>query len=116
MYGQVNEVLPRDAPKTYGTTVTTTTYVDANLYHDQVTGRALTGILHFVNGTPIDWYCKRQATIETATYGSEFVAARIATEHIINLRTTICYLGVMPSSFHVFTIKKSQTPRPLLLN
>jgi hypothetical protein len=32
--------------------------------------------------------------VETATYGSEFVAARVATDHIIDLRTTLRYLGV----------------------
>ena len=82
VYGDVHEVLPRDAPKTYGPAVTTTSYVDANLYHDQLTGRALTGVLHFINGTPIDWDCKRQATVETATYSG--------TEHIIDLRSTLC--------------------------
>jgi hypothetical protein len=33
--------------------------------------------------TPIDWYSKKQSTIETATYGSEFMAARTATEHLL---------------------------------
>ena len=68
--------------------------LDANLYHDLITGNAATGILHLVNGTPVDWYSKRQATVETATYGSEFVAAHIATDQVIDLRTTLRYLGV----------------------
>ena len=71
-----------------------TSYVDANLYHCMVTGRAVSGVLHFINQTPIDWYTKKQATVETATYGSEFVAARIAVDQIIDLRTTLRYLGV----------------------
>ena len=94
VYGNVKEIIPRNLPPIRGPPVTTTTYCDANLYHDKITGRALSGILHFLNGTPIDWYCKRQATVETATYGSEFVVARIATEQIIDLRTTLRYLGV----------------------
>jgi len=32
--------------------------------------------------------------VETATYGSEYVAARTATEQIIDLRNTLRYLGV----------------------
>jgi hypothetical protein len=32
--------------------------------------------------------------VETATYGSEFVAARICVEQIIDLRNTLRYLGV----------------------
>ena len=50
--------------------------------------------LHFVNHTPIDSYSKRQARVETATYGSEFVASKTATDQIIDLRHTLRYLGV----------------------
>ena len=77
-----------------GKTATTTTMVDANLGHCLATGRSLTGCLHFVNHTPIDSHSKRQATLETATYGSEFVASKTATEQIIDLRHTLIYLGV----------------------
>ncbi len=93
-YGNVTEQLPRDAPVPMGNPVVLTTYKDANRYHDLVTGRAVTGILHLINGTPIDWYTKRQGTVETATYSSEFVAARVATEQIIDIRNTLRYLGV----------------------
>jgi hypothetical protein len=94
VYGHVEELKASDAPPPLGKRVIITTYVDANLYHDLITGRALTGIFHMLNGTPIDWYSKRQATVETATYGSEFVAARIATDQIIDLRITLRDLGV----------------------
>jgi hypothetical protein len=94
IYGHVEELLPADSPKPLGNYVTLTHYVDANLLHDIVTGRSVTGILHLVNKTPFDWYSKKQATVETATYGSEYVAARICVEQIIELRTTLRYLGV----------------------
>ena len=68
--------------------------MDANLNHCLATGRSVTGCLHFVNHTPIGSYSKRQATVETATYGSEFVASKTATEKISDLRHTLRYLGV----------------------
>jgi hypothetical protein len=74
--------------------VVTTTYKDANLYHDLATGRAVTGVLHFLNQTPIDWFTKKQATVETATYGSEFTAAKTAIQQIAALRQALHYLGV----------------------
>ena len=49
------------------------------------TGRAVTGIAHAANQTIIDFYSKKQNTVETSTYGSEFVAARTATDQIIDL-------------------------------
>jgi hypothetical protein len=59
-----------------------------------VTGRSVTAILHFLNQTPMDWYSKKQATVETATFGSEFIAARTTIDQIIDLRMTLRYLGV----------------------
>ena len=88
--------------------MTTTTYVDTNLHHDQVTGAAVTACLHLVNATPSHWHTNRQATVETATFGSEFVAARITTDQIIDLRYTLMYLGVpIRSKSYMFGDNKS---------
>ena len=94
VYGDIKEQIPKDCPKPLGKYVTLTHYVDANLMHCLLTGRSVTGILHFLNKTPMDWYTKKQSTVETATYGSEFVAARTCVEQIIDLRLTLRYLGV----------------------
>jgi hypothetical protein len=94
IYEGASEIIPPDVPEPLGKSVVLTSYVDANLYHDMLTGRSVTGILHFVNKTPFDWYSKKQSTVETATYGSEFVSARTATEQIIGNRAAFRYLGV----------------------
>ena len=93
IYGNVQEILPDDMPDPLGKAVTTTTTMDANLNHCLATSKSLTGFFHFVNKTPVDWYSKKQATVETATYGSEFVAAKTATEQIMDIRQTLRYLG-----------------------
>ena len=93
VYGNVQEILPDDMPDPLGEAVITTTTMDANLNHCLATGKSLTGCLHFVNKTPVDWYSKKQATVETATYGSECVAAKTATEQIMDIRQTLRYLG-----------------------
>ena len=92
VYGDVHEILPDDMPEPLGESVTTTTTMDANLNHCLATGKSLTGWLHFVNKTPVDWYSKKQAAVETATYCSEFVAAKTATEQIMDIRQTLRYL------------------------
>ena len=68
VYVGAKEEIPHDIPEPKGKHVTTTTSVDANLHHDQVTGKAVTACLHIGNATPSHWYTKRQATVETATY------------------------------------------------
>ena len=94
VYGKVREQRAVDAPTPKGKRVVTTTYKDANLYHDLTTGKAVSGVLHFLNQTPIDWFTKKQATVESATYGSEFAAAKSAIQQIAALRITLQYLGV----------------------
>jgi len=87
--GDVSEILPKDAPVPLGNFIMLSHYVDANLYHDMLTGRLVTGILHYLNKTPIDWYSKKQATIENATYGSKLVSAQLAVDQIVDLRLTL---------------------------
>ena len=94
VYGNVQEIIRNNCLKSLGKSVTTTTTLDANLLHCLSTGVLLTACLHFCNQIPTDWYSKKQATVETATYGSEFVAAKTATEQITDLRYTLRYLGV----------------------
>jgi hypothetical protein len=94
IYGKVKEIIPNDIPEALGKGIVMISYVDANLYHDYVTGRALTAVLHLINQTPFDWYCKRQPTVQTATFGAEFVAAKTAVEQIIENRLVLMYFGV----------------------
>ena len=93
VYGNVQEILPDDMPDPLGKAVISTRTMDAYLNDCLATGKSFTGCLHFVNKAPVDWYSKKQATVETAASGSEFVAAKTATEQIMDIRQTLRYLG-----------------------
>jgi hypothetical protein len=94
VYGPNQEELPSDMPPPKGKVMRTTCYADANLLHCLATGRSMSGIIHLLNQTPIQWFCKKQNVVETATYGSEFMVARQATEQIMDLRYTLRMLGI----------------------
>jgi Reverse transcriptase (RNA-dependent DNA polymerase) len=94
VYGTNPEEIPPDMPTPKGKAVRTTTYNDANLMHDLVTGRSMSGIIHLLNQTPIQWFSKKQNVVECATYGSEFMAARQATEQILDIRYTLRMMGI----------------------
>ena len=94
VYSGIEEDIPTDIPAPRGKSIVMTTYVDANLLFCRATGRSVSGILHMMNFTPVDWFTKLQNTVESATYGSEFMAARIATQQIIDMRLTLRYMGV----------------------
>ena len=108
VYSGAEEVEPIDNPDPLGNPVILSTYVDANLYHDMTTGQSVTGVLHFINKTLLDWYSKKQGTVETATYGSEFVAGRTAMEQIMDIRTTLRYLRV-PIIGHSYLFRDNET-------
>ena len=94
MYPDAEEDIPYDMLDPLGKSVRLTVYVDADHAHDLVTRRSVTGVLVFINNTPFRWVCKRQKTVETSTYGSELVAARVATELIMEIRYQLRMLGV----------------------
>ena len=71
-----------------------TIFVDSNLMLDLTTGISQTVIIHLLKNNPIKCYSKSQSCVETATYGSEYTAARICTDQIFDPRNTIYYLGV----------------------
>jgi hypothetical protein len=70
-------------PVPKGKVVHTATYQDANLFH--WSRCSMTGILHKLNQTSIPWFSKCQGRVQSATYGSEFMAARTASEQIMDL-------------------------------
>ena len=69
-------------------------YVDASHACDLVTHHSMTGILLCINKAPVKWYCKRQNTVESSTYGFELFAARIAVEMILEYRYELRMIGV----------------------
>jgi hypothetical protein len=94
MYPDAQEEIPENCPTPLGKGVQINIFTDAAHADDLVTRRSTTGIIIFVNGTPIRWYSKRQNTVEGSTYGSEFIAMRIATEFAIALRHDLRMLGI----------------------
>ena len=91
--GQEDES-PPGMPEPLGKSVQINFFCDAAHAQDLLNRRSQTGILIFVNGSPIKWYSKRQNTVEASAYGSEYTALRIAGEMIEALRYKLRMLGV----------------------
>jgi hypothetical protein len=69
-------------------------FCDADHAHDKVTGRSVTGILGLIGSTPTIWSSKRQASVQTSTFGAEFTALKKATEDAVTLRYHLRSMGV----------------------
>jgi hypothetical protein len=88
------EILPLGRPPERGNAVQLNLFCDAAHGTCHVTRRSTTGIVIFINGAPISWYSKRQNTIESSVFGSEFVALKIAVEMNEALRYKLRMMGI----------------------
>jgi hypothetical protein len=74
------ELIPPDMPEPRGKPVQTTGYADSDHARDLVSRRSRTGVLLFCNHSPIASHSKKQGSIETLTFGSEFMAMKTVIE------------------------------------
>ena len=58
IYSSPQEEIELNAPPLKGKPVHLSSLADVNLMHDVVTGKSASGIVEFVNQTPIDWFSK----------------------------------------------------------
>ena len=93
-YSDAEEQLPINGPEPLGNPARLSVYVDANHAGNMKTRRSHTGILVYMNNAPILWYSKRQNTVESSSFGSEYIALRICTEMVEALRYKLRCFGV----------------------
>ena len=93
-YRDAKEEIPQDLPKPLGNEVSAHCFVDASHASNVVTRRSQTGVLIFINQSPVLFYSKRQNSVETSTFGSEFTAMKQAIELVKALRYKLRMFGV----------------------
>jgi len=93
-YKDVKEQIPKDAPEPLGESVEMRVCIDSDHAGDKVTWQSCTGVLIFLNRSPILWYSKKQSSIETSSFGSEFSVMKTGTELIEGLRYKLRMMGV----------------------
>ena len=94
IYRGAKEELPHNMPKPLGRSVKITAFVDASHAANKKTRRSHTGFVLFINRAPIIWYSKRQNTVESSTFSSEFIAMKVCMEHIVALRFKLRMFGI----------------------
>ena len=60
--------------------------VDADHASDTVSRRSRTGLLIYLNCALVYWWSKKQTSVESSSFGSEFVAMKQCCEYIRGLR------------------------------
>ena len=93
-YKDAKEEIPFDMPEPLGKEVSIHCFVDASHASDVATRRSQSGVLLFINRSLIVFYSKRQNSVETSTFGSEFTAMKQAVELVKALRYKLHMFGV----------------------
>ena len=86
--------MPHDVPIPLGRSAEIHAFVDASYASDESDRRSQSGMLMFVNIAPIMFYSKKQNSVETSTFGSEFAAMKLAVELIKSLRCKLRMFGM----------------------
>jgi hypothetical protein len=106
----VKEAILPNAPPARGRSVLLRIYVDADHAGIMVTRRSRTRNVQFVNKAVVNWFSKKQGSIETSTFGSEFVALKTAIEANRGLRYKPRMLGdQIDGLFYVFCDRQLET-------
>ena len=93
-YPNAQEEIPPNAPEERGKAVQMIAFSDSDHAGDLLTRRSRTGVLIFLNRSPIIWYSKKQSCIETSTFGSEFMALKTATDLVKGLCYKLRKMGI----------------------
>ena len=88
------ETMPPNVPKALGQGFIMRLFVDADHAADTVTRRSRSGFLCYLNSAPITWFSKKQTSVETSSFGSEFVAMKHGTEYVRGLRYKLRMMGI----------------------
>ena len=88
------EELPPNMPEPRGLGFVIRAKVDADHASDTVSRRSRTGFLVYLNLALTYWWSKKQTSIESSSFGSEFIAMKQCCEYLRGLRYKLRMLGI----------------------
>ena len=88
------EELPPKMPEPHGMGFTIHAKVDAYHASDMVTRCLRTGFLVYINSALVYWWSKKQASIESSSFGLEFISMKQCCEYICSLRYKLQMMGI----------------------
>ena len=68
--------------------------MDRDHAEDKVSCRSRSGFLIYVNTALVQWFSKKQSTVETSVFGAEFVAMKQGIDALRGLRYKLTMMGI----------------------
>ena len=91
---QGKEEIPSNMPQPRGTRFVISALVDADHASDTVSRRSRTGFLVYINSALVYWFSKKQNSVESSSFGSEFIAMKQCCEYLRGLRYKLRMMGI----------------------
>ena len=88
------EAVPSNMPEPRGHGFVISAKVDADHATDTTTRRSRTGFFVWVNSCLVYWHSKKQTSVETSSFGSEFIAMKQCCEYLRGLRYKLRMMGI----------------------
>ena len=95
-FGHVQGIkeVPKNMPEPRGKAFVIRAKVDADHASDTVTRRSRTGFLVWLNCSLIYWWSKKQNSVESSSFGTEFIAMKQCCEYLRGLRYKLRMMGI----------------------
>ena len=94
LYGDLKEAILSNSPEEIGKQFDLRGYVDSNHAGEKNTKMSRSVFFIFLNTALIQWFSKKQATINTSIFGSEFVAMNIFMDTLQGIMYELRMMGV----------------------
>ena len=91
---QGKEEIPSNMPELRGQGFIMCVKVDADHASDTITRHSRMGFLVYLNCAPIYWWSKKQNSVESSSFGSEFIAMKQCCEYVRGLRYKLRMMGI----------------------
>ena len=88
------EETPKDMPDPRGMGFVIRAKVDVDHASDTTTRRSRTGFLVYINSAPVFWWSKKQTSVESSSFGSEFIAMKQCFEYLRGLQYKLRMMGI----------------------
>ena len=91
-------MIPVNAPEPQGKEVDICMFVDSDHAGDKVSCRLRSGFLIYMKTALVQWFTKKQSTVETSVFGTEFVAMKQGIDALQGLIYKLRMMGISMSS------------------
>ena len=108
------KAIPFNAPLPRWKEVDLCMFVDSKHAGNRQTRRSRTGLMIYMNLSLINWYSKKQSTIETSVFDAEFVATKVGMDTLHAIQCKLRMMGTYIYGDNLSVTHNTSKPESIL--